>query len=570
MRVQFNLFIIFCLFTACKNVDSIEKADMILVNGTIMTMDRDHPNVQSVAIKDGIFLATGKDDAMIKKYLGDSTKVIDLNGRFAMPGLIEGHGHFISMGRGLSQLNLLHTHSWEEIVDSVRQRVTKLKPGTWIFGRGWHQEKWDHLPLNTYFGYPDHRDLSAVSPDNPVLLLHASGHALFANKKAMEIAGISRETPDPEGGVILRFEEGSPIGVFEENAMSSIRQSFNHFIQSKSDSEKNETFIRAMERASSNCLKWGITSFQDAGTTPEELELLSKYSDHLGVRLNVMLLGLPHELRRYLNKNRLKDFDEMLSCRAIKAYLDGALGSYGAWMLASYSDKPEYFGQNTTPIDTLESLAKIAAKNHLQFCVHAIGDRANREVLDLIQRMRDNSSLYPDHRWRIEHAQHIDTADIPRFAQLGVIASMQPIHCTSDAPFVIKRLDSTRAALSAYPWRALLDHKARMAIGTDVPVEEINPFVNMYAALTRKRRDNGMSLFPEQAMTRDEILHGYTIWNAYAAREEDLKGSISPGKYADIIILSKNLQKCKTEEIPNTRLIYSILGGKVVYASKKN
>ena len=564
-----SFFLLFTLLSACQTTAPQPKAEMLIINGNVMTMDTAYRSVDAIAIRAGKILALGTSKALMEYYRVDSTQILDVKGAFVMPGLIEGHGHFLSMGKSLTNLNLLHTRSWEEIVDSVKVRVARAKPGEWIYGRGWHQEKWDKRPIRNYFGYPDHRDLSAVSPDNPVLLSHASGHALFANKKAMELAGINSESPDPVGGAILRFSDGAPIGVFEENAMYPVQKAYQKYLNSKTPAEREQTFRDAVLRASKHCWRWGVTSFQDAGTTPEEYRMYQKWKGEVGVRLNVMLLGEPKRLKQALDAGILNAQSNAVSCHAIKAYFDGALGSYGAWMLESYADKHRYFGQNTTPLDTLQALSDLAAQHRLQFCVHAIGDRANRAVLDLVEEKIKAGVLSKDHRWRIEHAQHIDPSDIPRFHTLGVIASMQPVHCTSDAPFVVKRLGHSRAKHGAYPWRSLLDAGAKMAIGTDVPVEEINPFVNIYAAVTRRRLDNGMTLFPEQRMTREEILQGYTIWNAYAAREEKEKGSLTPGKWADIVVFSKDLSKCKENDIPHNKVIYTILGGNIVYERKK-
>jgi hypothetical protein len=499
------------------------------------------------------------------KALADAqTTLVDLHGAFAMPGLIEGHGHFAGLGHSLETLNLLHTTSWEEITGLVAAKSKTAPAGAWIEGRGWHQEKWTTAPDRTVNGYPYHDQLSAASPDNPVILGHASGHALIANVKAMQLAGISKETPNPTGGRIVRDAAGNLTGVFEENAMDLIEQPFLAWKQQRSEAERIASFNKTVELATKACLEKGITSFQDAGSDFWELEQYEKLAQdgRLGLRLWAMI-AQPHksDFPKLANYPRIGVGNGFFTCRAVKAYLDGALGSYGAWLLAPYSDKPDSYGQNTTPIDTISALAIQCRDHHLQLCIHAIGDRANREVLNIFEKTAPAGGL----RWRIEHAQHLDPLDIPRFHQLGVVASMQAIHCTSDAPFVIKRLGETRARAGAYAWRALLDAGAHLANGTDTPVEEVDPMPCLYAAVTRKRADTGLEFFPEQRMSREEALLSYTRWNAWAAFEEQEKGAISAGKLADIVILDQDLLRCQPEIILKAKVLRTIVGGKTVY-----
>jgi hypothetical protein len=482
-----------------------------------------------------------------------------------MPGFIEGHGHFTALGESLQNLNLLYTTSWESIVNMVVPKVQQAAPGAWIEGRGWHQEKWTTSPGTTVSGYPYHDALSAVSPNNPVVLFHASGHGLMANAKAMQVAGISRETPDPVGGRILRDAKGNPIGVFEENAMDLITQPYNNWLNQASESERQSNLERTVALASKTCLEHGITSFQDAGSSFWQLQQFRRLAEagQLPIRLWAMI-GQPksHEFAQFAQYPQIGVGNKHFTCRSVKAYFDGALGSYGAWLLADYTDKPGFTGQNTTPLDSIRQLANQCLEHRLQLCVHAIGDRANREVLNIFEQ---SGSGKPLERWRIEHAQHVDTQDIPRFTRLGVIASMQAIHCTSDAPFVVKRLGETRAKTGAYAWRSLLDAGAHLANGTDAPVEEVNPLPCLYAAVTRKRADTGFEFFPEQSMTREEALLSYTRWNAYAAFEENEKGMLAPGMLADIVVLSKNLLTCAPEEILSARVLKTMVGGKIVF-----
>lgn len=559
------LFCIVLVLCRCAETRKPPVADLILLNGQCFTADSRYVNATALAIAADTILAVGS-DAEMAQYRTEKTQVIDLQGAFMMPGFIEGHGHFWGLGKSLQNLNLMYTQSWAEIVSMVVPKVQAAQPGAWIEGRGWHQEKWTGDAGTTVNGYPYHDALSAVSPNNPVVLYHASGHGLMANAKAMELAGISRETPDPVGGRIVRDAKGNAIGVFEENAMGLIEKPFLEWENKRTDAEKQAELEKTALMAAEKCLRQGITSFQDAGSSFRELRQLRQMAENgtLPVRVWAMV-GQPgsQEFAQLADYPQIGLGKKHFTCRSVKAYFDGALGSYGAWLLAPYDDKPGFTGQNTTPLDTIRALAEVCLKNGLQLCVHAIGDRANREVLNVYETTFAGKT---DKRWRVEHAQHIDVADIPRFAQLGVIASMQAIHCTSDAPFVAKRLGETRARTGAYAWRSLLDSGARLANGTDAPVEEVDPLPCIYASVTRQRVDTGFAFFPEQKMTREEALLSYTLWNAYAAFEENEKGSLTPGKLADVVILSDNLLSCAPEAILNTKVLKTIVGGKVLYA----
>lgn len=552
------------LIVACSSPKPAEPASMVLYNGNFFTADSTLPQATAVAIRGDSILFVG-DDTGAKALAGAGTELIDLQGAFAMPGFIEGHGHFLGFGQSLQNLNLMHTTSWEEITSLVAEKAKDTPDGDWIEGRGWHQEKWDTSPGRTVNGYPYHDALSAAAPGHPVVLKHASGHALMANARALELAGISRETPDPVGGRIVRDVRGNLTGVFEENAMDLITKPLNDWKNKRTEAEKQAAFERTVELAAQACLKKGITSFQDAGSSFWEIEQFARLAQNgkLPLRLWVMI-GQPQaqDFEKLAKFPQLGLGNGHLTVRAVKAYLDGALGSYGAWLLAPYSDKPGHLGQNTTPVEDIRRLAAECRKHGLQLCVHAIGDRANREVLDIYAAAANAPAQTNDLRWRIEHAQHIDPQDIPRFGQSGVIASVQAIHCTSDAPFVVKRLGEERARSGAYPWRSLLDSGARLANGTDVPVEDADPFANIYASVTRKRADNALEFYPEQKMTREEALLAYTIWNAYAAFEENEKGSLKPGKRADIVVLSEDLLRCAPEKILTAQVLRTIVGGK--------
>ena len=543
-------------------------ADMIIYNATIETMTDIQSDANSIAIKDGKIFTLGNFEDL-EVYKDEHTEMIDAKGHFVMPGFIEGHGHFSGLGSSLMNLNFLKSKSWQEIVQMVADKAESSEKGEWITGRGWHQEKWVERPQNNVLGYPMHYDMSEVTPDNPVILFHASGHGLFANEAAMKIAGITRETQSPDGGEIVRSSGGEAIGIFEERAMSLIRDAYSDYLKTLSPEDLEDQWYEAIDLAEEECIKKGITSFQDAGSSFQEIERYQKMAEsgELDLRLYAML-------RHSFDVLKESSFDGLpvkgagnnfFTCRAIKSEVDGALGAFGAWLLAPYEDKPDFVGQNTTPITSVKGIGELAQKHEMQLCVHAIGDKANQVVLDLMDHIYSQSEN-KDLRWRIEHAQHLSTKDIPRFAELGVIASMQGIHCTSDAPFVEKRLGEQRSKEGAYPWRSLIDSGALIANGTDAPVEDVDPIESFYASVTRKRSDSGFEFFTEQKMTRMEALKSYTIWNAFAAFEEDIKGSIEPGKYADIVILSKDLRSCSDEEILDCQVMSTIINGKIKHS----
>ncbi len=564
--IHFSVFIFFFAFICSCKKESI-YADVIFINGNIYTVDSLKPSASVLAVSNHRIIGLGDND-IIEKFKNADTKIIDLENSFVMPGFIEGHGHFGGFGEGLQNLNFLHSKSWDDVINLVEEKVKTAKPGEWIVGRGWHQEKWDEIPLNNVLGYPFHDELSAISPNNPVLLRHASGHAVFANERAMKEAGISKESPNPLGGEIVRDLDGEAIGVFEERAMNLVSGSYQDYLKSLDPERQKKIWFEGLELAQKECLKNGITSFQDAGTKFKELQWLREWAEsgNMDIRLWAMIRESYDDMDGKLNGFPWLNLgDYHFTVRAIKSEVDGALGAFGAWLLKPYADKYGFSGQNTTPLEEVDKIANLAAKHQLQFCVHAIGDRANKEVLDIFEQKIIQMNGKESPRWRMEHAQHLDTLDIPRFKKWGIIASMQGIHCTSDAPFVVKRLGVERSRTGAYPWRSLIDNGALIANGTDVPVEEIDPIACFYASVTRKRADTGFEFFPEQRMTRKEAISSYTLWNAFAAFEENDKGSLSIGKLADMVVLSNNLLTCSDEDILNTKVLMTIVGGDIKY-----
>ena len=535
-----------------------EAADLVLLDGRIATVDARRPQVEALAARGGRIVALGSTEA-IRTLVGPQTRVISLDGAFAAPGFIESHGHFLPLGRSLAQLDFSEDRRWAEVVERVRVAAIEVEPGRWIFGRGWHQSKWESPPTTTVEGLPVHDALSAVTPDNPVLLTHASGHAVFANEVAMERAGIDASTPDPPGGEIVRDRGGEAIGVFRERAAGLIRP----------DRVGGSTEARLKEfvgLASRECLSKGVTSFQDAGSSLAEISVLKELAEEgsLDVRLWVMVRDSNENLAQALSDVRtVGSGDGFLTVRAIKKAIDGALGTHGAWLLEPYEDLAHNSGLATVSSEELAETARLAVRHDFQLCVHAIGDRGNRETLDLYESTYSRDPER-DWRWRIEHAQHLHPNDVGRFAELGVIASMQGVHCTSDGPWVASRLGEERTRGGAYVWRSLLDSGAVVINGTDTPVERVDPLASYYASVSRKMA-NGERFYPEQRMTREEALRSYTLDAAYAAFEENEKGSFEVGKLADVVVLSKDLLSVAEEEIPSIEVLYTIVGGVVVY-----
>lgn len=540
-----------------------EKADLVIHNGTIYTMDESGPTAEAVAVTDGKIVSVGS-NGEIKKLIGKETEVIDLQGKTMTPGFIESHGHILSFGRSKLKLDLNGLKNYDELVKSVAEAIKKAKPGEWILGRGWHQSKWDPPPSPMVRGFQTHHALSKVSPDNPVFLTHASGHAGFANAKAMEIAGVTKTTTLTGDGEIIKDDQGNPTGIFNENAEELINK---HIPESTPDSDR-----RALALAIDECLAHGITTFHDALTTSEAIEIYKKFLNEgkLKVRLWAMINGVDEKLlEEYYTKGpEIGLGNNFLTIRAIKLLSDGALGSRGAWLLEPYSDRPDHYGHEIILMQYVYTVAKDALKHGFQLCVHAIGDRANREVLNQYEKtFKENPEAAKDHRFRIEHAQHLTSQDIPRFAQLGIIPAMQAIHMSSDRPWAIDRLGKERIEEGAYVWQKLLKSGARIANGTDVPVEPISPVACFYASVTRRtlKGDPPEGYEPDQKMTREQALRSYTLNAAYAGFEENIKGSIEVGKLADFTVFSQDIMKVPDDGLLKTVVEYTIVDGKVVY-----
>ncbi len=547
----------------------VEPADMVIYNGKVVTVDDAVPDAQGIVIRGDLIEMVGS-NAEVEAYIGPDTEVVDLDGSLAIPGFIESHGHFMGIGSNVMNLDLLDETTWQGVVDKVAAAVTDAEPGQLIEGRGWHQEKMTDLDAsNTVRGFPRHDAVSAVSRENPVILRHASGHANFGNAYAMELAGVTRNSVQLNGGEIIMDENGEPLGVFVERASGVINGARRNVESRMTDEDREARTWRQMEIASQEVISKGITSFQDAGSGIGTIDLFRRGVDEdaLQVRMWVMLSGGGDA--ETLQAQRVIGYgDDMLTVRAIKMSIDGALGSRGAWLLEPYSDEADSSGHNTGDPERIEQIANLALENGYQLCVHAIGDRANREVLDIYERVFEaHPEEAEDARFRIEHAQHISADDIPRFGELGVIASMQGVHATSDGPFVVPRLGADRAQTGAYVWKSLLETGAVVNNGTDAPVERVDPIPSFYATVSRMM-SSGERFFPEQRLSREEALRTYTINGAYSAFEEDVKGSITPGKLADITIIDRDIMTVPEEEIPGARVLYTIIGGRIRYQAQ--
>ncbi|MEX0709383.1 MAG: amidohydrolase [Woeseia sp.] len=548
---------------------AVKPADLVLLGGQIATADPGLGTVEALAVNGYQITAVGSDED-IAPYISAETRVVELQGRFVMPGFIEGHGHYMSLGRAKQILDLSTVNNWDEIVSMVAVAVDKSKPGEWIFGRGWHQDKWDAVPDDAVDGVPLNNTLNEVSPDNPVLLGHASGHAAFANDAALEAGSVGDDTPDPAGGTIVRTAEGRATGLLRETAQRLINEAVDKYNSRLTPAEQERIDRERVMLAGDEALRHGVTSFHDAGASFETIDFFKKLEEEgeLPIRLYVMVRRESNEdMDRMLPLYKMvAEGNDFLTVRSIKRQVDGALGAHGAWLLEPYEDMQDSTGLVLETIEDIEGTAEVAVKHGFQVNTHAIGDRANREILDLYERVWEEQAVDGEPlRWRIEHAQHIDPLDVPRFGELGVIAAMQGVHATSDGPWIPRRLGEARTEATSYPWRDLIETGAIIGNGTDVPVEPIDAIASYYSSVSRMM-NNGEKFYPEQSMTREEALASYTVNNAYAAFEEEVKGTLTPGKYADFVVLSQNLLTVEEAEIPNTDVEMTFVAGELKYS----
>jgi len=532
--------------------------DLILHHGRIYTVDQRNTVAEAIAIRGDLIVRLGGDADMLRLRAA-STRVIDLNGAAVLPGLHDSHGHFTGLGAFLQTLNLRGTTSYQQIVDLVRQRVARARPGDWILGRAWDQNDW----ADTRF--PTHEALSAVSPANPVYLTRVDGHAGLANAAAMTLASLTSATRDPQGGQIIRGAGNAPTGVLVDNAQALVTSRIPPVTTAQLD-EQILLADREMQRL-------GITTVHDAGTDGRTVDAYKRLIDagRVKTRLYVMLRGSLPSLQPFFDKGPVvDDAHHRLAVRAIKIIADGALGSRGAAMLEPYSDEPGSVGLLTTPPEEIYAQTLAASKAGFQTAVHAIGDRANHLVLDIFERVQHEVPGARALRMRVEHAQILDAKDIPRFAALGVIASMQATHATSDMPWVPARLGPQRMQEGAYVWRKLIASGATIANGSDFPVEEPDPMRGLYAAVTRQdasgRPPGGW--MPDQRMTRQEALASFTRNAAFASHAETMTGSLEAGRLADLVVLTRDVMEIPAPDILKTTVRMTVVGGEIVYESR--
>jgi predicted amidohydrolase YtcJ len=555
------------------------EVDLILTNGVVYTVDRDNSIAEAVAISGGRIAAVGSTSGIVRKFKPRHS--IDLEGKAVYPGFIDAHAHLLGLGASLKTLNFVGTTSLHEVLNMVRERAISARPGAWIRGRGWDQNDW---PVKNF---PTHEDLDRVAPSNPVYLIRIDGHATWVNKRVLEIAGITRNTEDPPGGRIIRDKAGNPTGILIDNAQALI----SNYIPEPSEEEVAEAIKLAVDA----CVKFGLTEIHDMGVGLKVIEKYKRFIDEgrFPIRIYVAADGLSDAWEYYAKHGPEVGYgNNHLSVRSVKLVADGALGSRGAALIEPYSDDPGNRGLTRLSFDQIFGVSRTAAEKGFQVCTHAIGDRGNTIVLDAYEKAYAGRER-PDLRFRVEHAQVLAESDIPRFKKLGVIPSMQPTHCTSDMYWAEARLGPKRIR-GAYAWRSLLNTGVIICGGSDVPVESPNPLLGFYAAITRQddegRPKNWRDVqkyfvlssegitdtsafedgwYADQKMTRDEALKAFTIWAAYGAFEEELKGSIEPGKLADLVVLSEDIMKIEPREIPKTEVMMTFIDGKIVYEREK-
>jgi predicted amidohydrolase YtcJ len=550
------LFLSFLLQT----VNAAEHADFIFVNGNIHTVNERQRHAQAVAVKDQriVFVDSNQDAA---KFRGAKTRIIDLGGHTVVPGMTDSHCHIFGIGEREMNLNLEGTHTREDFLAKVKERVAKTEPGKWITGRGWIETFWKPPQ------FPTRQDLDAIAPDNPVFLTRADGHAAIANTAALKSAKIDKDTPNPFGGQILKTN-GEPNGMLLDNAMDLVATN----IPKPTDAEREQALLLGINRE----IKLGWCEIQNAGSHKEDVDLIKKAFDagKIKIRFINAIYGPGEDAQRFLREGpTINACDHLFTQRTIKVIFDGALGSRGAALLKPYSDAPDTSGYLTEKSEELRPMFEEALRHGIQVETHAIGDRANRLILDLYENafktVPPNERKIAEPRWRVEHAQILNPVDIPRFVMLGVVPSMQPSHAISDLFFAPSRLGVDRLA-GTYAWQTLIKSGCIIAGGSDAPVERGEPMIEFYAAVARKsvKGFSGEGWHPEQAVSREQALKMFTIWPAYAAFEENDKGSIESGKLADFTVLSSDIMKIPEPEILKTRCVMTVIGGEVVFKTE--
>jgi hypothetical protein len=565
------------LALTCR-VTAADDVDLIFVNGNIYTVNENQPHAEAVAVKGDRIVFVGENEGA-RKLRGARTRLIDLHGHTVVPGLTDSHCHIFGIGEREMNLNLEGSNTFQDFLAKVKARVAQTPSGKWITGRGWIETFWKPAQ------FPSRRDLDAIAPDNPVFLTRADGHAAIANSAALKIAKIDKNTPNPFGGEILKGKrDREPTGMLLDNAQDLVAKN----IPKPTEAEREQALLIGINRE----IGLGWCEIQNAGSHKQDVDLIKKvYADgNAKIRFINCVFGPGTDAEDFLREGATIDaFNHHFTQRTIKVIFDGALGSRGAALLKPYSDAPDTSGYLTEKPEELRPMFEAALRRGIQVETHAIGDRANRMILDLYEQafkaippeQRKNpdggasepgvAELRPPHsgadvRWRVEHAQILDPADLPRFAKLGVIPSMQPSHAISDLFFAPKRLGLDRLA-GAYAWQSLIKSGCIVPGGSDAPVERGEPMIEFYAAVARKsiKGESGEGWHPEQAVSRQQALKMFTIWPAYAVFEEKDKGSIESGKLADFTVLSQDIMKIPEAEILKTRGEITVTGGEILY-----
>ena len=547
--------------------EAVPVADLLLVNADVVTVDDALPGAEAVAIKGDRILAVGTSEAL-SRHRGEHTEVIDLQGQMVIPGFIEGHGHYTSFGGSLMILDFRYAKSFAEIVAMVADAAADTPVGEWIVGRGWHQDKWETRERVLVEGLPVHDSLSEATPDHPVMLIHTSGHAVFVNQYAMRLVEVDGDTEPPPGGEIVRDASGRATGMMREAAQDIFRVAYSGHQGRRPAGVAEAELRRMITLAGEESLRHGITSFQDLGTTFAEVDLLKTMAEegNLPVRLYMAFEEQAADMAGRLDDYRMIGYgNNFLTVRSIgEKVLDGALGTHGGWLLEPYSDMPQSHGLNVVPVEEIEASARLAMEYDYQMAIQGIGDRAYRELLDIYEAEFAKHPDKTDLRWRIEHAQVIHPDDVARTVELGVIPAVQGIFACSDGPWVEERLGRERTRERGYIFNTLAEAGLVPTNGTDPPVDEISPIGSFHCSVTRELPD-GTLFQPQEKYSRERALYSYTMGNAIAAFEETIKGSITPGKLADITVLSQNLLDVPDDAILDTEVVMTILGGRIRY-----
>jgi len=540
---------------------NVESADVVFKNANIYTVNRRQPRAQAIAVKGSRIIFVGSDLA-VRKYEGRGTRVVDLKGATVVPGMTDSHCHLMGIGQREMTLNLEGTTSLEDFLSKVKARVDEAKPGEWITGRGWIETFWKP-PV-----FPTRGDLDRVSAKNPVFLDRADGHGAVVNSAALKIAGIDRNTPNPFGGEISKDKDGEPNGMLLDNAQELVTR----HIPETTIADAEQAVMLGVKRS----IELGWSQIHDAGGSYGDISIYRKLYQEGKIKLRIYkaVHGPSENAEQLLREGpTVGAYDGRFTLRTIKVVFDGALGSRGAALLEPYTDKPETAGFLTVKEEEMLPMLIEALGRGIQIETHAIGDRANRGTLDLYEKAMAAVPLAErkirNPRWRVEHAQIVNPVDIPRFARLGVIPSMQPSHAIGDLHFAPSRLGIKRLG-GAYAWQSFIKSGSIIAAGSDAPVERGEPMIEFYAAVARRDQKgfSGEGWHPEQAVTREQALKMFTIWPAYAAFEEKVKGTIEPGKFADLTVLSADIMKIGAPEILRTRCVMTVIGGEIVYESR--